>query len=77
MTAKELHETQTKYDLLHHRKRIIDLESLPHLSFEGRRLLEQSYRIIARPCEGYHSVNLDDIEYVKELDEFATSESEE
>lgn len=64
-------ETQTKYDLLHHRRRAVMLRSLPSRDSNQQRLLEQSEYLLQHPAEAYNSVSLYDEAYLYELDEFA------
>jgi len=67
-SAEDFYRRQKYYDHVHHQKRIQYLESLPKLSDAGTILLKQSRRAIADPCYGYHSVDLEDAEYLAELD---------
>lgn len=75
MTAKELHDRQRHYDILHHRKRIDDIDKglLDHLGGKAyaQEVREASVRCVEKPCLGYRSVNLDDAGYIAELDRFA------
>lgn len=69
MSAEEYHR-QLKYDAIHHRKRFEELKAEEKLDELGRRLLEQSRRCLSNPCEGFNSVDLNDTDYLKELDQY-------
>ena len=75
VTAHEHYLRQCKYDQLHHRMRLEWLESLPRLDHFQASLLKQSQEIIARPCLGFNSVDLEDAAYRAELDQWAKSQS--
>lgn len=66
MTALELYERQCKYDRLHHLRmvRILTGTTDPW----DKRTLELHQRALERPAEGYNVVDLDDLEYINELD---------
>jgi hypothetical protein len=79
MASRESHELfvrQLKYDRLHHLMRIEWLESLPYLDSLNHTLLNQSRAHVARNGfgAGYNSVDLDDFEYIAELDAFEKSQ---
>jgi hypothetical protein len=76
MSAHELYERQCRYDLLHHKMRIVWLESLKRPNDWQDRLLKQSRMILENPVHGYHSVDLSDADYLAELDAFAGSGTE-
>lgn len=64
-------DQQTKYDLLHHRRRAVMLRALPRRDANQQRLLEQSEHLLKHPVEAYNSVSLNNEAYLHELDEFA------
>ena len=68
-TSEEFARRHYRYGRLHHEKRLVDFAS-PANDFE-RRLVKQSQVLIAGPeIALWGSVDLDDAEYLKELDEF-------
>lgn len=73
--ASELFARQIRYDAIHHLMRLEWLDSLPGLDALHSELKRQSTEIVGSPFKGYNSVDLDDAEYLAELDEFAANDS--
>ena len=72
LSAKQIFEKQSHYDVLHHQKRIAELSSNAHCMFD-KNLLAQSKAIIANPCLGYRSVDLSNEVHIADLDQFEES----
>jgi hypothetical protein len=73
LNATELYERQMRYDILHHRKRVAELRAVARPDRHQRMLLRQSERVLAHPCEGYRSADLNNAAYLAELDAFAAT----
>jgi len=81
MTAKQLHETQCKYDRLHHLMRIAWLtaespcycDGTPVAGWDVKNLREQSESAVRNPAGATRSVDLNDAKYLAELDAFAAT----
>ena len=80
--SKSLHDRQRHYDMLHHKKRILWLSEIPCLWGDGTavpeylrlNLLNSSLRIVEQGIST-NSVDLNDSNYLFELDEFEQQES--
>ena len=73
MNSAEQHARQVTYDRLHHLMRLEWLESLPNRDSLEHRLLQQSRQCLSDSSgmHGYNSVDVNDVEYLAELNEFA------
>lgn len=74
-SAKAMSDKQRYYDRLHHLKRISDLEMMDLLDYDSREMLIRSREIVAQKeiMVGYNSVDLNDRNYINELDVYAQS----
>jgi hypothetical protein len=65
-----MYEMQRRFDLLHHKFRVMWLQKIEKRNDFQEHLLKQSLSIIQNPVHGYHSVDLDDTEYLRVLTDF-------
>jgi len=72
LSAKQIYEKKSHYDVLHHQKRIAELSGNVPCMFD-KNLLAQSKAIIANPCLGYRSVDLSNDVQIAGLDQFEES----
>lgn len=70
-SAAALNDRQRHYDLLHHRKRLADLEAKTRPSWLDRVLMRQSREYIGNPSMSCNAVDLADTVYLAQLDAFA------
>lgn len=76
--ALEHAQRMRRYCKLHHRKRLADFAEWPgdFTKHEVHGLVEQSRRVVAGLDDGWGSVDLEDVEYLAELDRFASAVGE-
>lgn len=72
--AKAMNDRQKRYDLLHHQMRVAHFQAQPKLDSLQFSLLRDSLAILADPSMASRSVDLNDLEYLAELDAFAAPE---
>lgn len=71
LTSHELHVMQLRYDLLHHKNRILFYEQKENITSSEKELLKQSRRVVSGKIDdGYRSVDLDDHDYLQYLDKW-------